>query len=109
MKKFYLYILFCLVLIPSPSFAMKNDVLVSSETKYYKTIYESDSDVSVLSNVVDKTIEISEQEYNDVYDDVKVMESNSNQTSYKKITISIYKSGNDLNMKLIWNGKKSRK
>ena len=95
MKKFYLYILFCLVLIPSPSFAMKNDVLVSSETKYYKTIYESDSDVSVLSNVVDKTIEISEQEYNDVYDDVKVMESNSNQTSYKKITISIYKSGND--------------
>lgn len=82
-------------MIPNFVLADSSDLLVSRETKYYKTIHYSDSDVSVLSNVVDKTIEISEQEYNDVYDDVKVMESNSNQTSYKKITISIYKSGND--------------
>lgn len=89
MKKICLYVLICLLLIPSIVFAEDNE-LVSRNVKYYKTTYENDFDVALLSSDKNFTIEISEDEYNDVQDVFDVMESNLYQNSYKKVTTSIY-------------------
>lgn len=82
-------------MIPNFVLADSSDILVSRETKYYKTIHYSDSNVFVLSNVVDKTIEISEQEYNNAQTEIDMIAFSTQQTDYKKMTASIYSSGNN--------------
>jgi len=82
-------------MIPNFVLADSSDLLVSRETKYYKTIHYSDSDVSVLSNATDNTIEISEQEYNNEQTEIDMRASSTQQTDYKKMTASIYSSGNN--------------
>lgn len=94
MEKICLYVLICLLLIPSIVFAEDNE-LVSRNVKYYKTTYENDSNVALLSSDKNFTIEISEDEYNSIDASVDLMSSNTYQTDYKKMTASIYSSGSN--------------
>lgn len=94
MEKICLYVLICFLLIPSIVFAEDNE-LVSRNVKYYKTTYENDSNVALLSSDKNFTIEISEDEYNSIDASVDLMSSNTYQTDYKKMTASIYSSGNN--------------
>lgn len=94
MEKICLYVLICFLLIPSIVFAEDNE-LVSRNVKYYKTTYENDFNVALLSSDKNFTIEISEDEYNSIDASVDLMSSNTCQTDYKKMTASIYSSGSN--------------
>ena len=94
MEKICLYVLICFLLIPSIVFAEDNE-LVSRNVKYYKTTYENDFNVALLSSDKNFTIEISEDEYNSIDASVDLMSSNTYQTDYKKMTASIYSSGSN--------------
>lgn len=95
MKKIFLLMLVSVLSIIPFKVAAQNDfVLISQETKYYKTItyYKGDTQkLSTKSNSV--TIEITEKEYNEA----NVNNTNSNptvsETTYKKMTSYILSNG----------------
>lgn len=89
-------------------------VLLAETTKYYKTITNSYSNENLLlySNLIDSnstTIEISEDEYNNV--NLGLLPLASVETTYKKLTSSIYQNGNYYRYKadLYWKNIPSRK
>ena len=95
MRKFFLLILVSVLsIIPFKVNAQDDFVLISEETKYYKTITYSKYDsqkLSALNNSV--TVEITEKEYNEA--DVNNTKSNPtvSETTYKRMTSYILTNG----------------
>ncbi len=84
---------------------IENEILVSSNTKYYKTIYNNTSFFD-LKEQNGKTIEISKEEY----ENVSLIEPFATiTTEYKKLTTNIYSSGNAYKYEVVLDWKKMPK
>lgn len=105
MKKIILFILGFIILLPNMVYAKINEILVSSETKYYKTTYNNLIEMNNLTNE-GMTIEISEKEYNRV-GGIELFANT--ETEYKKLTTNIYKSGTAYRYEAALNWKKMPK
>lgn len=104
MKIRFIFAMILLMQLPLFVFA-KTDVVevqekvVSSNTKYYKTITTLDNTYNIESlfisnNLHTKTIEVSEEEYNNSDILYNTDSSSTIQTNYKKLTITILEYGN---------------
>lgn len=106
MKKILIAIIGILIL-PNIVFAknIEEDILLSSTTKYYKTIYNT---TSIMNNIGDNgiTIEISEYEYerSSLLEPYALSES-----EYKKLTTNIYSSGSAYKYEAVLDWKKMPK
>lgn len=102
MKKIILGFLISFLLIPTIS----NAEVLSKETKYYKTITTIPYyDITKKDNVLSSIYEISEEEYNNSNNQTSTRTSSQIvETTYKKMTTSISKNGNNYRLKneLVW-------
>lgn len=106
MKKILIAIIVILIL-PNIVFAenIEEDVLLSSTTKYYKTVYNN---VSIMNNIGDNgiTIEISEYEY----ESASLLAPYAlSESEYKKLTTNIYSSGSAYKYEAVLDWKKMPK
>lgn len=95
MKKKAFYLLFMVVLLPTIVFAKEdnNMVLESQTVKYYKTIYNIKS-TNLTTHSSYYTVEIGKEEYLSAKSNSEIMGNGVITTVYKKLTTSIYNSGN---------------
>lgn len=96
------YLLLIIIMMPTYVSADTFDTdeyIVASNTRYFKTITRTKSSVNVIANnnsdiVETTTIEISEEEYNSVSNDTLYQPlSTAVETTYKRLTSNISKSG----------------
>lgn len=107
MKKYLLILVGITALLPSIVLAenIGNEVLVSSTTKYYKTIY-TDAVLMSLGESYGTTIEISKDEY----ENSSLIEPFATiTTEYKKITTNIYSSGSAYKYEVVLDWRKMPK
>ena len=95
MKKKAFYLLFMVVLLPTIVFAKEdnNMVLESQTVKYYKTIYNIKS-TNLTTHSSYYTVEVGKEEYLSAKSNSEIMGNGVITTVYKKLTTSIYNSGN---------------
>lgn len=101
----------CFLFLPSLVWAETESdfVIVSENTKYYKTVtYRNSQLYSLNNNVSSETFEISEVEYNSIQPDSLVLLSNYSgevETTYKSMTTTISTNGSYYRYKVVLNWK----
>lgn len=107
MKKYLLILVGITALLPSIVLAknIENEVLVSSTTKYYKTVY-TDVVLMSLGESYGTTIEISKDEYenNSLIEPFATIT-----TEYKKLTTNLYSSGSAYKYEVVLDWRKMPK
>ena len=96
MKKIAFYLLLMVVLLPATVFAKEdNDMVLESQiVKYYKTTYNDNLSTNSVRDSNYYTEEVSEEEYLSAKDNNGIKGNGVVTTVYKKLTTSIYNSGN---------------
>lgn len=96
MKKIAFYLLLMVVLLPATVFAKEdNDMVLESQiVKYYKTTYNDNLSTNSVRDSNYYTEEVSEEEYLSAKDNNGIKRNGVVTTVYKKLTTSIYNSGN---------------
>lgn len=96
MKNKICYLMFMFLLVMPIVTKAEEFKIVSEDTKYYKTIttYNEFDLHSLNCNVITKTMEITEEEYNNSNTELLPLAAGTTETTYKKMTTSILSSGN---------------
>lgn len=104
MKKIFLILIFLILFINIKALENNsNEKEIISVTKYYKTVYYNGklNEKEMFRNFVN-TVEISQEEYDSIQ--IEIQAKSLVETSYKKLTSSIIKNGNNFRYKaeLVW-------